>query len=112
LGDVRVGHLREPGGRAQLQHVVEVAGPPHVNVQVLPFKAGAHPAMDGSFRILGFPEASDPDVVYLENQVGGLYLEEAPQVERYNLMVNHLIAKALDPDESRQLIASLAQELT
>jgi transcriptional regulator with XRE-family HTH domain len=97
---------------AQLQHVAEVAGLPHVNVQVLPFKAGAHPAMDGSFRILGFPVASDPDVVYLENQVGGLYLEEAPQVERYTLMFNHLVAKALDPDESRRLIASVARELT
>jgi transcriptional regulator with XRE-family HTH domain len=98
--------------RAQLQHVVEIAGLPHVNVQVLPFKAGAHPAMDGSFRILGFPAAGDPDVVYLENQVGGLYLEEAPQVERYTLMFSHLIAKALDPDESRRLIASVARELT
>jgi hypothetical protein len=41
-----------------------------VNVQVLSFGAGVHPAMDGSFSILGFPEATDPDVVYLENQAG------------------------------------------
>jgi hypothetical protein len=54
--------------RAQLGHITEMARLPHVNVQVLPFSAGVHPAMDGSFRILGFPEAADPDVVYLENQ--------------------------------------------
>ena len=63
--------------RAQLGHIAEMAALPHVNVQVLPFGAGVHPAMDGSFRILGFPEPGDPDVVYLENQAGSLYLEEA-----------------------------------
>ena len=81
-------------------------------MQVLPFSAGMHPAMDGSFIILGFPEASDPNVVYLESQTGSLYLEEAPATERYALMFSHLIAKALDPDESRRLIGRVANDLT
>lgn len=98
--------------RDQLRHVVDLARQPHVSVQVLPFKAGAHPAMDGSFTILDFPEPSDPDVVYLENQTGSLYLEETPQVERYTLMFNHLIAKALDPDESLAMITRVAEELS
>jgi transcriptional regulator with XRE-family HTH domain len=98
--------------RAQLDHIAELAKLSHISVQVLPFTAGAHPAMDGSFSILGFPEASDPDVVYLESQTSSLYLEEAPEIERYTLMFNHLIAKALDPDESRRLIAQAARELT
>ena len=98
--------------RAQLDHIAEMAKLAHISVQVLPFTAGAHPAMDGSFILLGFPEASDPDVVYLESQTSSLYLEEAPEIERYTLMFNHLIAKALDPDESRRLIAQVARELT
>ncbi|MFC4054819.1 helix-turn-helix domain-containing protein [Actinomadura syzygii] len=97
---------------AQLRHVVELARRPQVSVQVLPFKAGVHPAMDGSFTILDFPGASDPDVVYLENQTGSLYLEETPQVERYTLMFNYLIAKALDPDESLTMITRVADELS
>ena len=48
--------------RAQLEHIATMAKLAHISVQVLPFSAGAHPAMDGSFSILGFPEASDPDV--------------------------------------------------
>jgi transcriptional regulator with XRE-family HTH domain len=96
--------------RAQLEHVVEMAALPHVQVQVLPYGAGAHPAMDGSFKILGFPD-DDPSVVYLENQTGSLYLETTPEIERYTLMFHHLIAKALDPDESRALIAKVAAEL-
>lgn len=96
----------------QLRHVADLARQDHVSIQVLPFKAGAHPAMDGSFTILSFPEPSDPDVVYLENQTGGLYVEETSQIERYTLMFNYLIAKALDPDESLTMIMHLADNLS
>ncbi len=97
--------------RSQLERIVELANRPHISVQVLPYRAGAHPAMDGSFIILGFPEAQDPDVVYLESQTGSLYLEKPPEVERYQAMFNHLVAKALDPDESKRVIAQVAREL-
>jgi transcriptional regulator with XRE-family HTH domain len=97
--------------RAQLHHIAETTELAHVNVQVLPFGAGVHPAMDGSFEILGFPEPADPDVVYLENQAGSLYLEEQPEIDRYARMFSHLMAKALDPEESRRLIARIAADL-
>jgi transcriptional regulator with XRE-family HTH domain len=97
--------------REQLNHIADVAELPHVSIQVLPFSAGAHPAMDGAFRILGFPEPGDPDVVYLENQIGSLYLEERPEVARYAQMFNHLVTQALDPDDSRRMIAHAAKEL-
>jgi transcriptional regulator with XRE-family HTH domain len=97
--------------REQLGHIADMAQLPHVNVQVLPFGAGVHPAMDGSFEILGFPETGDPDVVYLENQAGSLYLEEQPEIDRYARMFSHLMAKALDPEESRRLIARIAADL-
>ncbi|GAA4631329.1 helix-turn-helix transcriptional regulator [Actinoallomurus vinaceus] len=96
--------------RTQLQHIAKMAELPHVDVQVLPFKAGAHPAMDGSFEILGFPEPADPDVVYLESQTGSLYLEKEAELQRYTTMFTAMIAKALDPDESRALIAQVASE--
>jgi transcriptional regulator with XRE-family HTH domain len=98
--------------RKQLNHIAEIAELPHVSVQVLPFSAGVHPAMDGAFRILGFPEPGDPDVVYMENQIGSLYLEQDPEIARYAQMFNHLIAKALDPDDSRRMIARVARDLT
>jgi transcriptional regulator with XRE-family HTH domain len=98
--------------RAQLQHIADMADLAHVNVQVLPFRAGAHAAMNESFIILDFPVPADPDVVYLESQAGSLYLEQRPEVERYAAMFSHLIAKALDPDESRALLARVAAEMT
>jgi transcriptional regulator with XRE-family HTH domain len=109
--------IRRPVGgveamRRQLDHITEMAKLPHVSVQVLPFSADVHPAMEGAFRILGFPEPADPDVVYLENQAGSLYLEEEAEIDRYARMFNHLIAKALDPEESRRMIARIASDLT
>jgi Domain of unknown function (DUF5753) len=40
---------------AQLEHLAELADLPNVTLQVLPFSAGVHPAMDGGFSILGSP---------------------------------------------------------
>ena len=93
-------------------HIADMADQTHITVQVLAFRAGAHAAMNESFIVLIFPEPTDPDVVYLESQAGSLYLERPPEVERYAAMFNHLIAKALDPDESRALIARVAAEMT
>jgi Domain of unknown function (DUF5753) len=108
--------LRSPGNpemmRAQLAYIVERMDLPRVTVQVLPFTAGMHPAMDGPFEILGFPESLDLDVVYLESQTGALYLEDRTQVGRYDEIFNHLRAKALDPDKSRALIAQKLREAT
>ncbi len=59
---------------AQLRFLAEANGLPNVMIQVLPYAAGAHGAMVGSFEILGFPDPIDPDVVYLENMSSALFL--------------------------------------
>jgi hypothetical protein len=105
---------RQVGGPAvmagQLAHIGQMAGQPNVTVQVLPFTAGAHPAMLGSFTLMQFPDPADKDVVYLEAETGALYLEKPQDVARYSLMIDYLRAQALGPAESRALIAQLAQQ--
>jgi len=95
----------------QLGHIAAIAEMPNVTVQILPFNAGVHPAMDGSYSILGFPESHDPDVVYQENQSGSVYLEEADEVERFSRMFSHLMAKALSQEDSARLIREVAASL-
>lgn len=97
--------------RAQLEHLAELAGRAHVSVQVLPFGAGAHPAMDGGFSILGFPGDADSDLVYLERRGGSVYLEQPGQVARYHAMFGQLAALALDPGDSLRMITALAAGL-
>jgi len=103
---------RQVGGpavmRDQLAHIAQMAGRGNVTVQVLPFTAGAHPAMLGSFTLMQFPDPADKDVVYLEAETSALYLEKPEDVRRYNLMIDYLRAQALGPAESRALIAQMA----
>ena len=95
---------------AQLARIADMAAQPNVTGQVLPFTAGAHPAMLGSFTLMQFPDPADKDVVYLEAETGALYLEKPQDVRRYSLMIDYLRAQALGPAETRALIAQLAQQ--
>ncbi|MBB5806724.1 transcriptional regulator with XRE-family HTH domain [Saccharothrix ecbatanensis] len=99
--------------REQLQHLLELAHQPSVTLQVLPFSAGQHPAMSGPFVITRFADRRrDPDVIYLENQTGGLYMEEPAEIERYNVTFDRLIADALDVGRSAKLIGRVIDELS
>lgn len=97
--------------RQQLKRLVEASKLPNITLQVVPFSTGAHPAMDGSFKLLGFPEPTDPEIVYIEYHTGALYLEKTAEVRRYRLMFDHLRASALPVDASRALMARAAEEL-
>jgi transcriptional regulator with XRE-family HTH domain len=98
--------------RDQLHRLIEAAGRPNVTLQVLPFIAGEHGGMaGGAFTILGFPDANDPDVVYLEHIPRDLYLENPEEVKQYSIVFDELRAIALSPDDSRRFLMALAQEL-
>jgi transcriptional regulator with XRE-family HTH domain len=105
---------RQVGGpavmRDQLARIGQLAARPNVTIQVLPYAAGAHPAMLGSFTVMKFPDPADRDIVYIEAETGALYLEKPDDVNRYSLMIDYLRAQALGPAESRALIAQLARQ--
>lgn len=104
---------RVVGGRevhhAQLLHLLKLADLPSVTVQVLPFSKGQHMAMGTAFTLLKFTDF--PNVIYIDNLTGGLYLDEAAEVERYSLVLDHLRASALDPHESAALVRRVVGEL-
>jgi transcriptional regulator with XRE-family HTH domain len=96
--------------REQLRHLIEAQELPNVTLQVLPFAAGSHAGMDGAFAILDFPDQVDPDVVYVENATGGLFLEKEEELRKYHSIFDDLRALALSPDASTTLIESLVEE--
>jgi len=96
---------------AQLRFLAEINRLPNVMIQVLPYAAGAHGAMIGSFEILGFPEPIDPDVVYLENMASALFLEEPADINRYVQVFDYLRATALSPRATSDMLAAAAEEL-
>jgi hypothetical protein len=109
--------IRRPVGggpvmRAQLAQLLEASHRPNVTLQVMPFGVGAHPGMEGSFMMLGFPEPADQDVVYVNYSTGSLFLEKPEEVERSALIFNHLRAAALSISQSREMVSRTQQELT
>lgn len=72
-----VGHVTM--GR-QLDRLREIGEWDEVEIRVLPWSAGAHAAIYGSYTIFQFADSQDPDVIYLENYFGGRYIEEGKDV--------------------------------
>jgi hypothetical protein len=84
---------------AQIDHVVQISELPNVTVQVLPFDAGAHPALDSTFIMLDFAGLV-PSVVYVEGLAGHLYLERDHDVQRYRQVFDRLRAISLGEQKS------------
>jgi transcriptional regulator with XRE-family HTH domain len=104
--------LRPVGGEAtmreQIRHLIDLAGRPKITLQVLPFKAGAHPSMKTGYTLLRFPEGfNDMDCVYLENDNGGVWQERPDHVARYTEVFTRQRSLALSPKNTVALLTSL-----
>jgi len=105
--------LRRPiGGPSvmdeQLARIAELAGHPAVTVQILPYSAGAHPALESDFVILDFGDRAHR-VVYVEGLVGQIYMERAQDVERYELVFDRLRTMASSAPDSVKLIREVRE---
>lgn len=89
--------------REQLQVVAEAADLPYVDVRILPFKAGVHPALNSTFVILEFV-APVPGVVYVHGLVGQIYLERKQDFHRYKEVFERLWELSLSAQESKALL--------
>lgn len=97
--------------REQLEHLASSAKLRNVSIRVLPFSAGAVPALGNPFILLSFPDDEDPDVPYSDYLTGCLYLEYPSEVESYNLSFEALEAKALSQKDTSAFIGRLAREV-
>src|SRR4029077_3345698 len=95
----------------QLERLLEVSEWPHVTLQVLLLSSGVHPALNGPFCILEFPERSDPDVVYSEGVAGHAYLERESEVRACAEVFDLLRAAALSPADTVKFIGRMADGL-
>lgn len=97
--------------REQLQHFVELAKLPHVDIQVLAKGTGVHRASHGPFTIMTFPIPGDSGLVYVETLIKGLFFEEADEIMRYKRIMDHLRARAKSQEQSTRLMKQLWKEL-
>ena len=95
----------------QLQRLIDAGKAAHIVVQVIPFSAGAHAGMPGSFAIIEFPDPQDSDIVYSDSMAGDLFLEADAEIRRFAAVFEHLRAAALSPKDSARLITERLRTL-
>jgi hypothetical protein len=109
--------LRRPIGgspdvmRIQLERLIDATKLPNVTLQVLPFDAGAHPAMVGAFSMLRFAEVDLPDVVYLEYLTGAMYLDKREDVRQYLHVMENICVRADPPDRTPEILGDILNQL-
>ena len=94
--------------REQLAHLREVVERPTTTFQVLPFSAGAHPAMTAAFVVLHFSDPGAEPTIFVEIDGGAVYPDD---LGRYSWMWNRLVDLSLSERESTVLLDTLAKEL-
>lgn len=103
----------EIGGRSvlhdQLLKLVLMAALPHVNLRVLPARAGEKGLFGGSFQLFEYQDHNP--LVYFSAAWNGVFLEDQDFVADYRRLVPGMASVALDERESRALIADLANAL-
>ncbi|GGT62969.1 helix-turn-helix domain-containing protein [Streptomyces purpureus] len=94
--------------REQLAHLLTFLERPWVNIQVLPFSAGQHTGMVGTFTLLRFED--DPDIFYSESYDQPHMTANPELIRERSVGYARLQAAALSPEESAALIARVMEE--
>jgi hypothetical protein len=82
---------------------------PNINVEVVPYSAGAHYALLGAFAIADVDDTSR--LAYLETVTEGYILESPVAVAEVMLIFDTVRAETLSRTGSRDLIRKRAEEL-
>ncbi|MDA0632206.1 helix-turn-helix transcriptional regulator [Nonomuraea sp. MCN248] len=97
--------------RAQLGHLVEMAGLAHVTLQVLPFSVEVAVGGVGPVTLLRFPQAELSDIVYLEHLAGAQYLTKDSEVGPYRRLLDELSVHAPPPTATPEILREIMAEL-
>ncbi|WP_406015013.1 helix-turn-helix transcriptional regulator [Streptomyces sp. NBC_00984] len=94
--------------RRQLARLLEFTEHRWMRVQVLPFSAGEHASLAGSFTAMRFD--NDPDIVYTEDLISGHMTANPDTIREAARRYAHLQAAALSVEASAALITRVMEE--
>jgi transcriptional regulator with XRE-family HTH domain len=107
--------LRRPIGdqavqRRQLELLVRASQRENITIRVVPFAAGVHPGTYGPLALFQFPKY--PSLIFLEHGDSAVFLEEPQHVAKTEQVLRSLRRLALSGDDSAEIIARVADEMT
>ncbi|AZS87575.1 helix-turn-helix domain-containing protein [Streptomyces griseoviridis] len=94
--------------RGQLTRLLSYEDSHRVNIQVLPFSAGAHAGMIGSFDLYRF--TNDPPIAYTEGYNSAHPTADPETVRAFSHRYDHLQAAALSLKDTAELIRCVMAE--
>lgn len=98
--------------RRQLERMIEVSDLANVTIEIVPFSAGLLPGLQGQFLIYEFPDATDDDVLYLEDGRGTLLTRDnTDEVLKLREEFERLREASLGPEGSIEFLRMLVGEL-
>jgi len=104
---------RPVGGRGvmvpQLHHMAQAARGRHFTLQVVPTAAGGHAGLEGAFQLLDLGRGSE--LLYTEDRGSVAFFEEEQHVAPARHAFRRLCEVACSPQDSLDLITSIADEL-
>ncbi|MEV4710018.1 helix-turn-helix transcriptional regulator [Micromonospora sp. NPDC049374] len=109
--------LRDRAAMARQLDALVVAGRQHnIKIRVLPLAAGLFRSADtGTFTMLDFPtdvREPEPTTIYMDGPCGAVYLDKPHEIQTYEDVWRSLGERALDGDDSRELITAIAKEMS
>jgi transcriptional regulator with XRE-family HTH domain len=88
----------------QLRHLLDMRQRSNVDLRIVPFNSGWHPALEGPFIMIESKQATP--VVQLENRRSLLFLHEDDDVDTYRQAVTMVRRAALSHEDSTALITN------
>jgi hypothetical protein len=111
------------GGRqvmiGQLQHLLEMAARPNIEIRIVPDDRGWHPGLEGDFTLIESSRATavnnssttTASIIFVGNRRTVLMLHEDGDVDTYKRAVNRIVEITLQPDVSLNFIADLCNRM-
>ncbi|MGJ7908511.1 helix-turn-helix domain-containing protein [Actinopolyspora sp. H202] len=95
---------------AQLERLEREAKRSTVNLQVLPYEAGAHVGSVGPITVLRFADAGHSDVAFSDTPLGGHVIDDLRDVAELSRLFSELQGQALPTQASRERLSSIRHE--
>lgn len=95
--------------REQLEHILTTTQLEHVDVQVMPAGAGAHPLSGTTLTMFRLPDKL-PSLISVDTPFGAHFVDRPEQVEKTSRWFDYTRAKALGVEESRELLIHILEE--
>lgn len=111
------------GGRPtmlrQLDHLLEMAAKPNIELRVVPDHRGWHPGLEGPFTLIEAPRPASgrrpavksTSIVFVGTRRSVLMLHEDNDVAAYRRAVDRVLGVSLPPDSSANLVADVRKRL-